>query len=114
MQATRTRIIDETINYTRSLEEAIAALEAQKMAVQQQEAITVTVSGKTAFYGWRTASRPALMANVAMVFDRHRAEVLAATVVADGNGLSNVTVTALLSAQDEGAAEGIKADLMAI
>lgn len=46
------------------------------------------------------------------VFEKHKAEVLAATVVASEGGYTNVTVTALLDGEES--AERIKVELMTI
>ena len=119
LQATRARIIDETISYIRSLEEVIIALDSRKMAMgmqtQRSPTISLTVSGKTAFFGLRALSRPGLVTRVMRVFDEHKAEVLAATAAGEEDGcISVITVTALLSQEEENGAERIKAELMAM
>ncbi|KAG6481016.1 hypothetical protein ZIOFF_057607 [Zingiber officinale] len=118
---TRTRIIDETISYIRSLEARIASLEARKattiatvMAIEVQRSTTVdvvAVSGNASFFSMRfTSSRVGTVTELLRVFETHEAEVLCVTVVRnEGDATTNVTVTALV---ENAGAERIKRDLM--
>ena len=124
MQATRARIVDETIAYIKGLEEAIITLETEKASrealsrpvvlrtTQSSSSVDVTVSGNMAFFGICVAgSRPRLVTQVLEVFEKHEAEVLSTTVAChDGNTTMTVTATVL----EEEAVERIKGELMII
>lgn len=116
LQATRTRVIDETISYIKSLEEVVTTLDSQKKAKElhrhRNSSINVTVSNRTAFFALRIVSGHGHFTRVMEVFEKHKAEVLAATVVASEGGYTNVTVTALLDGEES--AERIKVELMTI
>ncbi|XP_020252310.1 uncharacterized protein LOC109829676 isoform X2 [Asparagus officinalis] len=114
--ATRTRVVDETISYIKSLEGVVTALDSQKRAKKlhrrRNSSITITVSNRTAFFALRVAPGHGRFARVIEVFEKHKAEVLAATVVASEDGCTDVTVTALLDGEES--AERIKAELMTL
>ncbi|ONK78611.1 uncharacterized protein A4U43_C02F20620 [Asparagus officinalis] len=115
-RATRTRVVDETISYIKSLEGVVTALDSQKRAKKlhrrRNSSITITVSNRTAFFALRVAPGHGRFARVIEVFEKHKAEVLAATVVASEDGCTDVTVTALLDGEES--AERIKAELMTL
>lgn len=124
MQATRARVVDDTIAYIKGLEEVIIMLETEKAArealsrhvalrtTQSSSSVDVTVSGNTTFFGIHLAgSRPRLVTQVLEVFEKHKAEVLSTTVAChDGNATITVTATVLV----EEAVERIKGELMTI
>lgn len=119
LQATRARILDETISYIKSLEETFAELESQKKAMQLPQtergtSVSVTSTGKTAFFAMCAVHRPGLLTQVLQVFNEHKAEVLAATVTRADGGCINVTVTAASMNEDEGGMERIRAELIAL
>ncbi|CAA6654223.1 unnamed protein product [Spirodela intermedia] len=90
LTAPRARIVDETINYIEELEGTIREMEAAKKAKKKARmsgggsSVAVMVSGKMAFFGVTSTWRPGLAAQILQVFDRHNAEVLAATATCGG------------------------------
>ncbi|KAF8401538.1 hypothetical protein HHK36_012480 [Tetracentron sinense] len=123
LQATRVGIIDETIDRIKYLEEELKGLNEQKgsetapskpvvsFSTHRSSSVDVTVSGNVAFFGVNSMVRQKLVMEVFMVFEKHRAEVLAANVAVNDRKLT-LTVTALVNGNGDEIVDGIKRDLL--
>lgn len=118
LQAPRAEILQEASLYIRFLEEERARLEMLKMSSAQVTAnsssISVTLSDSNlAVFAITSSIRRNLVTNIISVFGRHRAEILAANVVAQAGWMS-MTVTAAVNDVADGAIEKIKQDILMV
>ncbi|OMO53718.1 hypothetical protein CCACVL1_28410 [Corchorus capsularis] len=127
-KANREMILAETTTYIQSLEEEIKRLEELKKNSSSDQAkllkgkihlfdsdrnssINVTVSSNVAFFGIQSVNRPRLVTDIFMVFDYHKAEVLAANVAVNQKQLT-LTLTAVVNGNGENTIEKIKRDIL--
>lgn len=73
--------------------------------------VTVTACGSVALFGIESRKRHGFVTQIFMVFQKHRAEVLAANVVVN-DGLLTLTVTAFVNGDESTTIEGIKRDIL--
>ncbi|GMN46509.1 hypothetical protein TIFTF001_015690 [Ficus carica] len=78
---------------------------------RNSSSVTVTSCGSVAFFGIHSPMRQGFVTQIFMVFQKHRAEVLAASVVVD-NGLLTLTVTAFVNGNEGSTVEEIKRDIL--
>ncbi|XP_056162361.1 uncharacterized protein LOC115691408 [Syzygium oleosum] len=117
-KAPRAEILQEASLYIRFLEEERARLEMLKISSAQVTAnsssISVTLSDSNlAVFAITSSIRRNLVTDIISVFGRHRAEILAANVVAQAGWMS-MTVTAAVNDVADGAIEKIKQDILMV
>lgn len=122
-KTTRTKIVNDTIDYIQFLEKEREKLEhkksEQKVANRMiahcnipNSTVGVTTSGDITFFGIQTPVRRSLLTGIVAVFEKHNAEVLAANVAVNGQQLT-VTITAFVDRNGgDDAVETIKADIL--
>ncbi|KAL2530724.1 transcription factor bHLH [Forsythia ovata] len=126
---TRERIVHDTVNYIKCLEEEIKRLEGiKKLQVQepkaakpvlsrfanQKSSIDVTVSSGATFFAIRLPFKPDIITKIVKVFDKHHAEVLVATVSVDEQQLLTFTVTIVLGSEGGNTIQKIKEEIVAL
>ena len=120
MQATKAKIVDETVSYVQKLKGAINLMEEKKRANillhhsvalvnNRNPSVDMTVFGKTAFFGLRVPARPGLATQIFHVFEKRKAEVLS-TTIAQSESHMNLTITALV--EEEEAVAKLKNDIL--
>ncbi|XP_057958426.1 transcription factor bHLH13-like [Malania oleifera] len=124
-KATRVKIVSETIEYIEKLEKEKKRLEELKDLSEKMEPargtithtvnwdslVTVDFSGDVVFFGIRTPARRSMAVKILEVFERHRTEVLAASVTVAGKYLT-LAVTAFVKGDRGDTTEKIKSDIL--
>lgn len=128
LQPTREKILYDTVNYIKCLEEEVKRLEGIKKQVQEQKvgkqvsskftnqksAIDVTVSTGATFFAIQLPCKPGIITEIVKVFDKHHAEVLEATISVDDQQLLTFTVTIVLGRDGVNTIQKIKEEIIAL
>lgn len=128
LQPTREKILYDTVNYIKCLEEEVKRLEGIKKQVQEQKvgkqvsskftnqksAIDVTVSIGATFFAIQLPCKPGIITEIVKVFDKHHAEVLEATISVDDQQLLTFTVTIVLGRDGVNTIQKIKEEIIAL
>lgn len=128
LQPTREKILYDTVNYVKCLEEEVKRLDGIKKQVQEQKvgkqvsskftnqksAIDVTVSTGATFFAIQLPCKPGIITEIVKVFDKHHAEVLEATISVDDQQLLTFTVTIVLGRDGVNTIQKIKEEIIAL
>lgn len=128
LQPTREKILYDTVNYIKCLEEEVKRLDGIKKQVQEQKvgkqvsskftnqksAIDVTVSTGATFFAIQLPCKPGIITEIVKVFDKHHAEVLEATISVDDQQLLTFTVTIVLGRDGVNTIQKIKEEIIAL
>ncbi|CAK9145525.1 unnamed protein product [Ilex paraguariensis] len=128
-KATRERIVSDTIEYIKRLEEEKERLEGVQKALpmkspvakpvlshftDRNSSVNVSFSGGAAFFGIQLAFQRSLVVEIFRVFEKHMADVLAANVSVDDRRQLILTVTALLGGNGYESIEKIKREILSL
>ncbi|EXC03141.1 hypothetical protein L484_008473 [Morus notabilis] len=125
-KSSKEKVLQTTTEYIKYLEEKKKMLEKLKESsrspmaatrslvfpcTSRNSSVTVTACGSVALFGIESRKRHGFVTQIFMVFQKHRAEVLAANVVVN-DGLLTLTVTAFVNGDESTTIEGIKRDIL--
>ncbi|KAL3380282.1 hypothetical protein AABB24_000755 [Solanum stoloniferum] len=119
-KATREKIVAESTDYIKCLEEEILRLKKSlvvyKPALSQcrnrVSSVNATVSKGLAFFGIQFQLTQGLMTNIFSVLDKHQAEVLAANISVSDHQLTTLTVTVMIGNNESNIVETIRRELL--
>lgn len=93
----------------------MAAKPALSHCSNRNSSVNVSVAGNVAFFGIQVTLRRHLVSNILAVFEKHRADVLAANVSVSDQRRLTLSVTAVVGGNRDGdVVEKIKRDILVI
>ncbi|XP_055815187.1 uncharacterized protein LOC129884954 [Solanum dulcamara] len=122
-KATREKIVAESTDYIKRLEEEISRLKNLKKSLlvynpaltqcrNRVSSVNVTVSKGLAFLGIQFQLTQGLMTNIFSVLDKHQAEVLAANISVSDHQLMTLTITVMIGNNEGDTVENIRRELL--
>ncbi|CAN4123229.1 unnamed protein product [Withania somnifera] len=126
-KATRERIVTESTDYIKCLEEEILRLKNLKKSLLGEQAVckpalsqcrnrvssfNVTVSKGLAFFGIQFQLTQGVMIKIFSVLDKHQAEVLAANISVSDHRLATLTITVMIGNDESNTIENIRRELL--
>ncbi|XP_010321200.2 transcription factor NAI1-like [Solanum lycopersicum] len=122
-KATREKIVAESIDYIKRLEEEVLRLKNLKKSVvvykpalsqwrNRVSSVNATVSKGLAFFGIQFQLTQGLMTNIFSVLDKHQAEVLAANISVSDHQLTTLTITVTIGNNESNTVESIRRELL--
>ncbi|KAK4737741.1 hypothetical protein R3W88_001438 [Solanum pinnatisectum] len=122
-KATREKIVAESTDYIKRLEEEILRLKNLKKSLMvykpalsqcrnRVSSVNVTVSKGLAFFGIHFQLTQGLMTSIFSVLDKHQAEVLAANISVSDHQLTTLTITVTIGNTESNTVENIRRELL--
>ncbi|KAM3357891.1 hypothetical protein P3S68_020822 [Capsicum galapagoense] len=125
-KATREKIVTESTDYIKRLEEEILRLKNLKKSLPELlvskpalcqcrnrvSSVNATVSKGLAFFGIQCQLTQGLMTNIFSVLEKHQGEVLAANISVSDHRLATLAITVMIGNSESSAIENIRRELL--